>query len=142
MKVGPEIVPGLLEVLDASTIQNTQVVVIAFDEDVVGALKKARPGIRAMLLSSFKRHAEGFRPTSKELIAKACAVDADGISVKAVPEVVSAEFVKQAEAAGLEVHVWTVDDPAVAGQVRTAGVRSITTNRPAFLRASITPQKL
>ena len=39
--------------------------------------------------------------------------------------------------AGLELHVWTVDDPDVARRWIELGVRSITTNRPGWLRSQL-----
>ena len=47
------------------------------------------------------------------------------------------EFVKAVKAEGLAMHVWTVDEPAEAKRLAAAGVDSITTNRPAFLREKI-----
>ena len=45
------------------------------------------------------------------------------------------EFVAEVHAAGLECHVWTIDDPEAAIKIRSTAVDSITTNQPAKLRA-------
>ena len=42
-------------------------------------------------------------------------------------------FVSSVRDAGLELHVWTVDDPEVAGVMADLGVDSITTNQPAAI---------
>lgn len=140
VKTGPEMVIPLLAAINRSEIAQEQVVVIAFDAEVIRALKKERPGVRAFWLSTFKEKASGFEPSIDELIATARDVRADGLGVKALPEVVTRDFVEEARGVGLEVHVWTVDDPNVARQLCAAGVRSITTNRPEFLRTSMGPE--
>ena len=44
---------------------------------------------------------------------------------------------KKIKDAGLELHVWTVDDPAVAKHWIELGALSVTTNRPAYLREQL-----
>jgi len=48
--------------------------------------------------------------------------------------------VKQVHDAGLEMHVWTVDDPAVARRMVEAGVDGITTNRAEWMREQLSPR--
>ena len=50
---------------------------------------------------------------------------------------ITADFVKQAEAAKLPVFVWTVNDPTVAKSMVAAGVKAITTDRPGWLREQL-----
>ena len=140
LKAGPEIVMPLLGAIDRSDLEPEQIVVIAFDADVIRTLKNKRPGIRAYWLSSLKRKGSGFEPSADALITTARAVQADGLGLKAVGEAVTRDFVAKAHQAGLEVNVWTVDEPNAAQQFQAAGVSSITTNRPAFLRSSIGPE--
>jgi glycerophosphoryl diester phosphodiesterase len=49
----------------------------------------------------------------------------------------TADDVKKIRAAGLELHVWTVDDIDVAKRWIALGVDSITTNKPGWLRAQL-----
>ena len=48
--------------------------------------------------------------------------------------VVDRSFVKTAEKAGCEVHVWTIDDPAEMRRLLDLGVHGIVTDRPDLLR--------
>ncbi len=48
--------------------------------------------------------------------------------------VVTPGFVKSAHGAGIEVHVWTVDEPATMGALLDMGVDGIMTDRPDLLR--------
>jgi len=54
---------------------------------------------------------------------------------------VNAEFVKSAHDAGLEFHVWTVDDPEKAKRLAAMGVDGITTNRAAWLKEQVKETK-
>jgi glycerophosphoryl diester phosphodiesterase len=48
--------------------------------------------------------------------------------------VVTRRFLDTAHRAGLEVHVWTIDDPAEMGRLLDMGVDAIMTDRPDLLR--------
>jgi glycerophosphoryl diester phosphodiesterase len=50
---------------------------------------------------------------------------------------VDGSFAKAMKEAGMELHVWTVDDPDKARFLQEIGVRSITTNRPEWLRRQL-----
>jgi len=84
---------------------------------------------------------EGFSgKPSTDLLARLAAIletafriRADGLDVRARPEI-DAAFVKRVRAAGLELHVWTVNDAETAANFRALGVDSMTTDRPAWLR--------
>lgn len=137
VKAGPEIVPALANVVHSSALHESQVTVIAFDREFVRAFKRVRPSTKVLLLSSFKDEGGTWTPSMEELIARALEVGADGVDVEAVPEVVDLEFVRSCLNAGLEVHVWTVDDVQLARRMAAVHVGSITTNQPGRLRAGM-----
>lgn len=139
VKCGPAIVPTLGEAFEASGLSADQLRVIAFDKEVIRAVKKAMPQHQAYWLSSLKRDKQSgdWTPASDELIATAQEVHADGLDLKGVREVIDAGFVRRCQDAGLSVHVWTVDDPEAAVAFARAGVASVTTNRPDTIRSAI-----
>ena len=137
LKSGPAIIPALVSCLDANHLALDQVVVIAFNDDVIRGLKAARPEVRCLLLQSFKQRDGSWHPTVTELIGRAADCGADGLGVEARVEVVDAEFVQACHAAGLVLNVWTVDAPETARVLAECGVDTITTNRPALVRKAL-----
>jgi glycerophosphoryl diester phosphodiesterase len=73
-----------------------------------------------------------FIPYGRQLIFKALANGLDGLNVH--HSGVSPAFVRDAQAAGLDLYVWTVDDTRHAAILSEWGVDGITTNRPGWLR--------
>jgi glycerophosphoryl diester phosphodiesterase len=73
--------------------------------------------------------------SAPDLTALAPFVDAlapNSALLDAVPQLVDL-----AHARGMDVHAWTVDDPAELGKLLDMGVDGIFTNRPAVLRALV-----
>jgi len=136
VKCGPEIVPELDRVLKASGLKSAQAAVIAFNADVIAAVKKALPDLKAYWLVTLSP--KKARPrTAEELIKKAKEIGADGLDVSADPKVLTKEFGAKVKAAGLALSVWTVNDVELARQMVAAGAESITTDRPGWLRQAL-----
>src|SRR5690606_12231669 len=132
IKVGPEAVPPLLAALDKANLPPEQTPIISFNYDTCREVKRQRPALPVYLLSSFKEKDDQpgqWTPTAEELIQEAQSANLDGLDLSAKGPVDKA-FIDQARAAGLEVYMWTIDDPAVADKFVKAGARGITTNRP------------
>lgn len=129
VKCGPEIVPSLKTLVASLTnVTPQRVVFITFKAPVVTALKKAMPAYRAYYLASVKKNKEGvLTPSAEMLIAQAKNCLADGVDISG--EWLTAEYVRTVKAAGLSVHVWTIDQPERAQALAEMGVDSITTNR-------------
>ncbi|MCP4742017.1 MAG: glycerophosphodiester phosphodiesterase, partial [Actinomycetales bacterium] len=88
-------------------------------------------------LTGFKRRDDGWSPDVESLIETARRIGADGVDVQASLEVIDESFVSSVREAGLEFHVWTVDDPEVARALIRFGVDSITTNHPGSIQESL-----
>ena len=141
IKEGPDVVPVVASAVERAAKAPGQLVIIAFDSLTVAAAKRLLPGIPALYLSSFRRDSLTgvYTPTVDQLIATARRIGADGLDLS-VSGPIDEAFVRRVKNAGLEMHVWTVDDPAVAVRMARAGVDGITTNRAAWLRDELTRQ--
>ncbi len=139
VKCGPEITPKLKAALADSGLKPGQVVVIAFDEQVIAASKREMPEIKACWLTSFKpdKKEQAWTPSVDSVIATLKRIKADGVDCRAEPRAVNEEFVRRVREAGMELHCWTVNDPKLAVRFRDLGFDSITTDRPAFIRDSL-----
>lgn len=136
IKCGPEAVPEVDRVVKVSKLKPEQAVVISFNADVVAASKKLRPDLQALWIVSLQPKGQKAR-TAEELIAKAKEIKADGLDLSATPEILDKAFGDKVKAAGLKLYVWTVDDAALARKMIAAGVESITTNKPGWLREQL-----
>jgi glycerophosphoryl diester phosphodiesterase len=139
IKCGPEIVPYLSPVFKASGLPARQIRIIAFDENVVDAVKRQIPEVKAYWLTSYKQDklTQKWKPTPAAVRKTLKQVKADGLGTQAETSVVDQTFVKALRKGGWEFHAWTIDEIPEAQQFQTLGVDSITTNRPAFLRKNL-----
>lgn len=137
IKDSPRIVEALVAALDASGLGVDQVTIISFDAGVIESLKRSAPRWKAFWLTSFKERDGVWRPTVDEVVTTARRIKADGVDVKAEPSVVNDAFAKAVRQAGLELHVWTVNDAALARKMAEVGVDSITTDRPREIRKAL-----
>jgi glycerophosphoryl diester phosphodiesterase len=134
IKCGMEIVAPLVSLLarhdDALTV-----IPISFSLDVLSALRRSSPQCKVYGVFEFKTHQsrDMFRPTAAELIDAARRAGLNGVDLDARGPI-DKPMVDALLAAGLDVCVWTVDDPKRARELVSAGVRGITTNRPGWLR--------
>lgn len=135
VKPGPEIVPYLLDELAAAKLPAARAPVIAFDANVIAAVKKARPEVPAYWLVSLNAKDKA-PPTAAAVVARAKEIGADGLDLSASPALDEA-YVKTIRAAGLKLYVWAVNDAAVAKRMVALGVDGITTDRPAWLREQL-----
>lgn len=138
VKCGPEIVPELKRVVQASKLDDDQMVVISFQAEVVAAATQALPHLRAYWIVDPKPATKD-KPapwTADTLLAKVREIKADGLDLSVQP-IVTADFIRRAKGDNLPVYVWTVDDADVARKMAAAGVHGITTNRPGWLREQL-----
>jgi glycerophosphoryl diester phosphodiesterase len=127
VKCGTEIIPALSHILTGSA-KRPQIVVTGFDLHTISAFKVTMPDVPVYWL----RGRSSLLPYGREIIVKARANGLDGLNVH--HSSLSPRFVKAAQAAGLDLYVWTVDDAQQATVLIAWGVDGITTNRPGQLR--------
>lgn len=132
IKDGPETVPALVRV--AKECGMARCTIISFDQNVIAVFKQAMPHIQACWLTNrqLDEQTQQWTPDVAQLIATARTLHADGLDLEAT-QGVDRELVTALHDVGLQVYVWTVDDPAQANKLLAAGVDGITTNRPAWL---------
>jgi len=137
IKSDATMVPQLEEALADSNLSQEQIVVISFNADVIAAVKKAAPQTKANWLTSVKVTRSGqLEPSARAVIRQLRELDADGVSMKAIPELKEA-YVQAVKGAGFEFHVWTVNNPEHAKRLAAYGVDSITTDYPGRLLAAL-----
>jgi glycerophosphoryl diester phosphodiesterase len=137
IKTGPEIIPALQADLKKSKLKPEQTTIITFNYDSAVASKKTFPNLKTYWLVGYaKDKTTGKYPDLNETIARAKAANVDGLDLN-FNWPLTKENVAKIKSNGLECHVWTVDDPVKARELVDAGVDSITTNRPQWLREQL-----
>lgn len=141
-KVGAEIVPELKRVLQATGADEKKITLISFEYDFLTEARKQLPSYRTLYLVSYRAPDANAKPTAKkqptldEVIAQAKAAKLTGLDLQHTWPL-TADDVKKIKDAGLELHVWTVNDAAIAQRWIELGVASITTDRPGWLREQL-----
>lgn len=136
LKTGPEVLPALIKVIEASGQRPEQLALISFNPKSVAEAKRKLPQHQAYWIVSVKpdKKTGALAPTVEELIAKAKAIRADGLDLSIPP---TADYIEPVKAAGLKLFVWTVNDVAVARKFMELGVDGITTDRAAWLKQQL-----
>jgi glycerophosphoryl diester phosphodiesterase len=142
IKVGPEIVPELGRVLQQTRATEKNITVISFNFETLKEVRKKLPHLPTLWLvghpaPNAKKSATAKQPpTVDEMIRDATAAKLTGLDLQHTWPLTAAD-VKKIKDAGLELHVWTVNDVGIAKQWIGFGVASITTDRPGWLREQL-----
>ncbi len=141
IKTGPEIVPALARCLAKCGAGKHNVTVICFNDKSLKAVRKQLPDLPTLYLVGYKDPAKRKpnskpQPTIDEIISEAKKAKFTGLDLQSTWPLTPRD-VKKIKDAGLELHVWTVDDPAIARHWIALGAQSITTNRPGWLRQQL-----
>lgn len=136
LKTGSEAVPELVKVVAASGKRAEQLAIISFNAESLAEAKRKLPQHPAYWIVSVKKDkATGvLAPTVEELIARAKAINADGLDLSVPP---TPDYVEPIKAAGLKLFVWTINDVAIARKFVELGVDGITTDRAAWLKEQL-----
>jgi glycerophosphoryl diester phosphodiesterase len=127
IKTGPEILPYLEKVI-ASHLKTGSIAFIAFDFETILATKAIYPEIPCYYLSAFRLDVN-----SKFKQIKAS--NLDGVNLR--HQIINKKLVKKFHRADKDVWCWTVNDPASARKMISAGVSAITTDRPKWLKEQV-----
>jgi glycerophosphoryl diester phosphodiesterase len=135
LKSGPEIIAPLARELAATGVSPEQIRLLAFNVQLVADLRENLPAFKACLLTDYRISLrKGFwRPSREEVLATLWRTGAAGLASRG-KIILDEDFAAELRRAGMEIHIWTVDDPATARRFRQLGVDSIMTNRPGWLR--------
>ncbi len=142
IKVGPEIVPELRRVFAANKATEKNITVISFQYEALQEVRKQLPSLPTLWLvghpapNAKKNPNAKPVPTVDEMIAKCKAAKLTGLDLQHTWPLTEAD-VKKIKAAGLELHVWTVNDVEIAKRWIGLGVKSITTDKPGWLREQL-----
>jgi glycerophosphoryl diester phosphodiesterase len=137
LKSDAAIVPLLKAPLEKSG-KLEQIALQSFDYATCRAAKAAFPQFRVSLLSELREVASegGGVPPWAGLISKAQAANLDGLALE-YQATIDGACAQQIHQSGLFLHVWTVDDPALALRLLHIGTDGVITNRPGWLRTQL-----
>lgn len=133
LKAAAGLAPALARAIAAGPVDAGLVVFISFEAEALAEVKRAVPGSAAYFLADTP---EGAPEKLSGLIALCRAHGFDGLGVSAGWRI-DAALVERLRADGLRLNVWTVNDPKRARELAAAGVASITTDRPGWLRGQL-----
>jgi glycerophosphoryl diester phosphodiesterase len=138
IKTGPEILPALGEVLARSHATETNVVLISFNYEALMQAHARWPNYKTLWLVGYtESHSDASSSDAiEDIILQANAAGFSGLDLDANWPL-RASDVRRIKAAGLQVHVWTIDDPELASRWIEIGADSITTNRAGQLRQQL-----
>jgi glycerophosphoryl diester phosphodiesterase len=139
IKCGPEILPVLGIQLASSRLTPEQITLICFSEAVVTEARKTMPQYRANWLTAYRQKTKTspWSPSIDDVLKTLARTKATGLGSHGNLDVIDGSFVETVRRAGFDFHVWTVNDSETARTFRSLGAKSITTDRPAFIREAL-----
>lgn len=142
IKSGPEILPILKDHLEESGLDPEQILIICFQRDVVTQSRRKLPHYKVNWLTSYKQDPQtgAWKPDRHEVLRTLATTGVTGLGTNGNVNVIDRSFVDDLRAAGKEFHVWTINEEAPARVFQSMGADSITTDRPAFIRKSLSPR--
>jgi glycerophosphoryl diester phosphodiesterase len=120
-------------------IEKERIIIISFSEHALRNLNKLTPGFKTnflMELDDLKNDPSQATMTAEELITKLQNMGVTGVDAR-VGIALDRDYIQKVKSAGLDFHVWTIDNPDNAVRLKNAGVTSITTNRPIEIRKAL-----
>ena len=139
IKCGPEIVPVLNQQLKRSGLNDEQILIICFNQDVVKAVRRAMPQYKVNWLTGYKQRSgkTEWTPDLGQVIETLRGTGATGLGTQGKLPLIDEAYAKRVSEAGFELHVWTVNNPAEARRFSELSFDSITTDKPALIKQAI-----
>jgi alpha-L-rhamnosidase len=133
IKSGPEIVPYIKEIFAKQKIATPEnALFICFDPEVCAKLNELMGEYKVYWLCTAWFQDEKKRPlvprSPASIIEKLREIGADGVDINFDKRIVDSDFVAEINAAGYELHVWTVDQLDDALLAFARGALTVTTN--------------
>jgi len=130
LKAGKEILTPLLEVIDAGKIELKQIALLAFDQEMVKALKAKRPNLKVFWLIDVKSNWLG-RSELKlaDVLDTLVAIKANGLGLRCHSGI-KREMVRSILKADMHLNIWMLDKPVDARRYASFEASSITTSCP------------
>jgi glycerophosphoryl diester phosphodiesterase len=127
-----------LERAIAASGKRERVVLISFSLPLVEEAKRMMRDVPAYWVYGFslRERARWGSPTMEGLIRRAKKAGLDGLDLDCEGPITQA-FVEKLRAEGMNLYVWTVNDPVRARQLAAMGVTGLTTDRPGYLRQQL-----
>jgi len=132
VKTGTEIIEPLINVLNRSNINLSDVSIISFNREVIKKIKSRMSEITGNLLIAFDPEVnleQGLGDLLKS-------INADGVGAQNHQNL-NSSLVKEVHNLRKKIHVWTVNDQEEANKFELMGINSITTNRPKLIKKSL-----
>lgn len=129
LKATPRPAPLIAGVVHALRQTRTTLRVLAssFEASLLASMRDAAPTVARALLCA--------RPDGASGLARAVRMGCVALHPKA--SLVTPRLIAHTHAAGLRVHAWTVDDPALARRLACWGVDGVFTNHPDRIRRAL-----
>ncbi|RYD21796.1 MAG: glycerophosphodiester phosphodiesterase [Verrucomicrobiaceae bacterium] len=141
IKSGPEILPELARLIKESGKASDQFRIIAFDFDTLVKSESLIPTVKTLWIVDGKKDNVSGKKTYPDLAGladKAAGAGIEGLNLNhGFP--LDEAAVKAIKAKGLSVAAWTVNDPAIAKRLATAGLDALSTDLPGKIRAEMKP---
>lgn len=136
VKCDRRILPHLMRTIDAGG-KRDRIVLIGFDLEVVTAFKTLAPDVPTYWLVGAQRDkkTQAYVPYDRKLIEQTRKAGLEGVAMHYGP--LDAAYVRAVRQAGLEVYVWTINDPNEAMRMLEMGIERITTDRPKWLKQQV-----
>lgn len=144
LKTGPEIVAPLAKVLEAKKdrLKPEQIVIICFNQETCAECKKELPALKCHWLIGAKVEEDAnpavrIVPTAESVVDTVKALGVDGVGLGVGAERRFGQIAQGLKDAGVEFHLWTLNDPAAAAYFLQYGPFGITTDRPRYMRDNL-----